>query len=97
MPRKAIGFAGLLILSVAPVFLQAQELNQRQDVDPRAGAKLMRMQAESMRQNNPQQKQPLTQPTQCGANAGNVIVQKGAQAPREVNTMIKGDVISVCK
>lgn len=32
----------------------------------------------------------------CGnQNVGNTYVQKGAQAPREVNTVIKGDVINV--
>lgn len=39
----------------------------------------------------------LTKGAKCGVNVGTVTVQKGARAPREVNTTVKGDVISVCK
>jgi hypothetical protein len=76
--------------------LGAQELNQREDINPEAGAKIERMEAESMREHS-QQNQPLTQPAQCGVSAGNVNVTNNAQAPREVTTVITGDVISVCK
>ncbi|MBF0354418.1 MAG: hypothetical protein HQL43_04175 [Alphaproteobacteria bacterium] len=76
----------------------AQELNQRQDIDSRTGAKIMRMQAETMRQGNQNNTQkPLTKPAECGVNVGNVTTTQGGNTPKEVTTVITGDVISVCK
>lgn len=87
------------VLSVAASSLcLAQELNNRQNISPGTGAKINRMQAETMRQGaQADMKKPLTAPAKCGANVGNVYVPKGSTAPREVNTFVKGDVVSVCK
>lgn len=91
---RVILAAAALSLAAAP--LLSQELNQRQGLEPRTQAKINRTMAETMRQNNPTVPQPLTKPAQCGVNVGNVVT-KGATAPRDVTTVIKGDAISVCK
>lgn len=91
--------ATLMALSIAPD-VQADALNKQRDMDSSSSAKIMRAQAEAMRQGSAQDMRSggtLTKPAKCGANVGNVVVQKGANAPREVNTFVKGDVISVCK
>lgn len=62
----------------------------------KANAKASRAMAEANRSGN-QEDYKLTKGAKCGVNVGTVTVQKGAKAPREVNTTVKGDVISVCK
>lgn len=96
-PIRMITLSAVLCVAASSLCL-AQELNNRQNVNPGVGAKINRMQAETMRQGaQDEMKKPLTAPAKCGANVGNVYVPKGSTAPKEVNTFVKGDVVSVCK
>lgn len=91
---RLIFMAAALSLVAPPLF--SQELNQRQNLAPGTQAKVNRAMAESMRQQNPNQPQALTNPAGCGMAVGNVVT-KGGTGPREVTTIIKGDAINVCK
>ncbi|MEO5334376.1 MAG: hypothetical protein H7839_20365 [Magnetococcus sp. YQC-5] len=96
MKRQWILMVTILTATMASSVL-ADDLNKRRDMDAGTASKMMRAEAEANRQGQALRQQPLTKPAKCGTNIGNVTVQKGAMAPREINTVVKGDVISVCK
>ncbi|EWY38074.1 hypothetical protein N825_15185 [Skermanella stibiiresistens SB22] len=75
----------------------AAELNQRTHLEPRFNDKIQMQIAKSWRRQGELQNQDFTRGSQqgCGSQSvGNVFVPKGAQAPREVVTIITGDVIN---
>lgn len=80
--------AGALTLGLATDSAQASSAKSK--------AKAARAMAQTNMDGN-QADVKLTKGAKCGVNVGTVTVQKGARAPREVNTTVKGDVISVCK
>ncbi|MBF0460437.1 MAG: hypothetical protein HQL87_03495 [Magnetococcales bacterium] len=94
--RLVLGLS--LIVSVVLPVRGEDALNRRKDMDASASSKVVRAEAASMQQGQGQgMNQPLTNPAKCGTNVGTVVVEKGATAPREINTVVKGDVINVCK
>jgi hypothetical protein len=75
----------------------AKELNQRDHLEPRFNAKIQKEIAKNWRRQGELQNQDFTSGHQngCGSQSvGNVFVPKGARAPREVITVITGDVIN---
>ncbi|MBF8274347.1 MAG: hypothetical protein HW380_3452 [Magnetococcales bacterium] len=88
-----------LLMSLPVSHVWGDDLNKRRDMDTSSSSKMLRAEAEAMRQGSAadMRSKSLTKPAKCGVNVGNVTVQKGAMGPREVNTLVKGDVISVCK
>ena len=75
----------------------AKELNQRNHLEPRFNAKIQREIAKNWRRQGELQNQDFTSGQQngCGSQSvGNVFVPKGSRAPREVITVITGDVIN---
>lgn len=75
----------------------AKELNQRTHLEPRFNAKIQREIAKNWRRQGELQNQDFTSGQQngCGSQSvGNVFVPKGSRAPREVITVITGDVIN---
>jgi hypothetical protein len=88
-----LGFA----LSFAGGVASAKELNQRTHLEPRFNAKIQREIAKNWRRQGELQNQDFTSGQQngCGSQSvGNVFVPKGSRAPREVITVITGDVIN---
>ncbi len=90
------------ILLVASVELAtapwvAAEINQRQNLDPGVNAKVQRHIAKAWAQDGGGQDTASTGPDdQCGnQGVGNVVVPRGTQSPREVITVVRGDVINV--
>ncbi|MBF0294621.1 MAG: hypothetical protein HQL96_05490 [Magnetococcales bacterium] len=95
-----VGIVALLLAFTASSTVLGDDLNKRRDMDNNSSAKMLRAEAEAMRQGSAQDMRSgksLTKPAKCNTSVGNVTIQKGAMAPREVNTFVKGDVISVCK
>jgi hypothetical protein len=75
----------------------AKELNQRTHLEPRFNAKIQKEIAKNWRRQGELQNQDFTNGQQngCGSQSvGNVFVPKGSRAPREVITVITGDVIN---
>ena len=75
----------------------AKELNQRDHLEPRFNAKIQKEIAKNWRRQGEMQNQDFTSGQQggCGSQSvGNVFVPKGSRAPREVITVITGDVIN---
>lgn len=75
----------------------AKELNQRDHLEPRFNAKIQKEIAKNWRRQGELQNQDFTSGQQngCGSQSvGNVFVPKGSRAPREVITVITGDVIN---
>jgi len=89
------------ILVVASVELAttpwvAAEINQRQNLDPGANAKVQRHIAKAWAQDGGQDTATTGPDEQCGnQGVGNVVVPRGTQSPREVITVVRGDVINV--
>lgn len=90
-------FAATVIASAAG---QAQEINKRAWADPGEQAKINRVMPQSRLQ---QKKDGLTSTgtqlrRECGdVGVGNVQTEKGQKAPKDVITVVRGDVIQVCK
>jgi hypothetical protein len=75
----------------------AKELNQRDHLEPRFNAKIQKEIAKNWRRQGELQNQDFTSGQQngCGSQSvGNVFVPRGSRAPREVITVITGDVIN---
>jgi hypothetical protein len=75
----------------------AKELNQRDHLEPRFNTKIQKEIARNWRRQGELQNQEFTggQQNGCGSQSvGNVVVPRGARAPREVITVIRGDVIN---
>jgi hypothetical protein len=75
----------------------ARELNQRDHLEPRFNAKIQKEIARNWRRQGELQNQDFTRGQQngCGSQSGgNVFVPRGSRAPREVITVITGDVIN---
>ncbi|UEM22108.1 hypothetical protein JL100_004970 [Skermanella mucosa] len=93
----AILMAWACLALAAPGDAGAKELNQRTHLEPRFNGKIQMEIAKSWRRRGELQDQDFTQggKLSCGSQAvGNVYVPRGATAPREVVTIITGDVIN---
>lgn len=97
----AILIAGAFLAFAAPGGAGAKELNQRTHLEPRFNGKIQMEIAKSWRRRGELQDQDFTQGAaqggklSCGSQAvGNVYVPRGSTAPREVVTIITGDVIN---
>lgn len=90
-----IALAAALSVGVA----DAQQLNKRKHADPASQAKINRAMPQSrMEQGGELDVSSRSKVSRnCNLNVGNVQVEKGARAPREVNTVIRGDVINLCR
>ena len=81
---------------------EAQQINKRKWADPGDQSKINRVMPKS-RVLATQNKQGITSSgsqlkRQCGnVGVGNVQTKKGQRAPREVITVVRGDVMQVCK
>jgi len=74
----------------------AAEINKREGLDPNAQAKLNSALAQAHRTQG--QFQSLGSQSDCGSvQIGNVTPRPGQPAPREVITVVKGDVVNVAK
>lgn len=91
-----VGLGILFSVSMA----SAAEFNQRQHADPGSQSKINRAMPQSRMNTNGGNLD--TQPGQnvnrnCNSSVGAVKIEKGAKAPREVTTVVRGDVINVCR
>lgn len=95
MGLLAASFAAMVAFSTA----DAQELNKRRWADPEDQSKINRV----MPKSRVQQKKGMTSTgsqikRQCGnTSIGNVQTQKGQKGPREVITVVRGDVMQICR
>lgn len=91
----AVATAAMMFASAA----DAQELNKRKWAPPENQAKINRVMPKSRVQMQPGMTSTGTQiKRQCGnVGVGNVKTQKGQKAPREVITVVRGDVMQVCR
>ncbi len=96
---NSLVFSGLiLIISIGAT--QAQEINKRRWPDPGEQAKINRVMPQSrVQQGNKNITSTGSQlNAECGdINIGNVETKRGQRAPREVITIVRGDVLKVCK
>lgn len=92
-----IGLIGLVFLSPSPSL--SQQLNKRKQLDSASQARINRAMASSRQQEGGDiEKKPKDHITRdCNQNVAGVKVQKGQRAPREVTTVVRGDVISLCR
>ena len=76
----------------------AQQINERKDADPGSKAKINRAMPQSRVQSNGNVQSFGGQASRsCNVNVGNVELEKGQKAPREVITVIRGDVVNTCR
>ncbi|MCR9255840.1 MAG: hypothetical protein NXI16_07050 [Alphaproteobacteria bacterium] len=89
---------GLLVVAPpAATVAEAQQINQRSMVKPKDKAKIGRsMSSSRAKATGAVRSQPGLVTRDCNTNVGNVEVEEGQRAPREVTTIIRGDVISLC-
>jgi len=85
-----------LILMIFTNSLFADALNKPQGMSSASQAKVLRAMANSFA-NNEQDKMHAQKGATCSPQVGVTNISGNAQAPREVTTVIRGDVISVCK
>lgn len=74
----------------------ADDLNKPRNLSSKSQAKVLSVIAKSYGRNE-QGKMFQQQGVSCSPQVGVTNIERGATAPREVTTVIKGDVISVCK
>jgi hypothetical protein len=97
MVRIAV-FITAVLIAVAPLSAEAgKERNQRQNLDPRMNAKVQNFKAQAWRESTGQQAKGKTGPQAgCGSQSVGVVqTPKNGTAPREVNTIVTGDVINI--
>ncbi len=86
--------AAVLVMGTA----SAQQINERKDADPGSKAKINRAMPQSRVQSNGNVQAFEGQASRsCNVNVGNVELEKGQKAPREVITVIRGDVVNTCR
>jgi len=89
--------ASLILCSAA----NAGEIHQRARADPYESAKVSRYVAEAYRVAKPgseyNYKKDIKVSEGCQMSLGTVQTQPGQQAPREVHTVVKGNVINFCR
>ncbi|MBF0155412.1 MAG: hypothetical protein HQL64_16885 [Magnetococcales bacterium] len=97
---KCLLLAIVLGISLPFRLASAAEFNQRSHADPGSDAKINRAMPQSRMNTNggnleaaPGQNVKRS----CNSSVGAVKVEKGARAPREVTTVVRGDVINVCR
>jgi hypothetical protein len=94
-----------LVVAVSCVTLSAAahagEIITRYRADPYENAKVQRYLAEAYRVSTPgseyNYKKDIKVQQGCQMNMGNVTTQPGQQAPREVHTVVKGNIINFCR
>lgn len=93
----AFAAAGLVFASSA----QAGEIHTRFRADPYENAKVNRYVAEAYRVSSPgseyNYKKDIKVQQGCQMNLGNVQTAPGQKAPKEVHTVIKGNIINFCR
>lgn len=96
-PIATLCGAVLLAFSVA-IPASAQEINKRNRADPGAQSTINRAIPQSRATaTGIEQEQRRKARRSCNQNIANVNSQAGARAPRQVITVIRGDVINVCR
>lgn len=76
----------------------AQQINERKGADPGSKAKINRAMPQSrVQQGDNVQAFEGQASRECNVNVGNVKLEKGQKAPREVITVIRGDVVNTCR
>ncbi len=97
MLRFLIGILAVASFTLATTPWVAAEINQRQNLDPGTNAKVQRHLARAWAQDGGGQDSATARPDEpCGnQGVGNVVVPRGTQSPREVITVVRGDVINV--
>jgi hypothetical protein len=78
---------------------QAKEYNKRKHADPGSSAKINRAMPQSrVKKGGKIEYVPgANVKRSCNTNIGNVKIARGARAPRSVTTVVRGDVITICK
>jgi len=89
-------FCSLAILFLWHSVSFADDLNKPRGLSSKSQAKVLGVIAKSYGHNE-QSKMFQQQGVSCSPQVGVTNIERGATAPREVTTVIKGDVISVCK
>lgn len=89
-------FAAAVMLAGAA---DAQQINKRKWAPPSDQAKINRVMPKSRVQMQPGMTSTGSQvKRQCGnVGVGNVQTKKGQKAPREVITVVRGDVMQICR
>ncbi len=102
MTRTVVLIAALAtaLSALAPMGAEAaKERNQRQNLDPRMNAKVQNFKAQAWRESAGGQAKGIGVPQPgggCGSQSVGVVqTPRNGTAPREVNTIITGDVINV--
>lgn len=77
----------------------AKEYNKRKHADPGSQSKINRAMPQSrVKQGGDVEYQPgANVKRSCNTNIGNIKVARGARAPRSVTTVVRGDVITLCR
>lgn len=97
MSIRTIAWAVLACL-IAAGAANAQQINERKDADPGSKAKINRAMPQSrVQQGGNVQSFGGQASRSCNVNVGNVALEKGQKAPREVITVIRGDVVNTCR
>jgi len=94
MFNKALLFLAFMILTSSSV--TATEYNRSRHMDSGGNSKINKHIASSYRNTQNKKTGYRSGSGHCGNQAvGNVVVEKGAKAPREVITVVRGDVVNV--
>ncbi|MCB1780538.1 MAG: hypothetical protein KDJ34_10715 [Candidatus Competibacteraceae bacterium] len=98
MTAKLNNFLILLLFSLNSVVAYAQQLNERKYVPPDSAATINKIIA-SQGSMGADLVDPalINKGKDCTVKVGSVNLQPGETAPKEVVTVVKGDVINVCK
>jgi hypothetical protein len=96
--RRPIGWVLAVALLMAGGAATGQQINDRKGADPGAKAKIGRAMPQSrVQQGDTVQSYGGQSSRSCNVNVGNVKTEKGEKAPREVITVIRGDVVNTCR
>lgn len=86
----------LAVMVITSGFATAAEYNRSQHMDAGGNSKINKHIASSYRNTKNKKTGYRSGSGNCGNQAvGNVVVEKGAKAPREVITVVRGDVVNV--
>ena len=88
-------FCTILLSFFLHSFAFADDLNKPKGLTSKDEVKILKVVAKGYAQGK--QDEFRQKGAGCNTQIGVTNIQRGAVAPREVNTVIKGDVISVCK
>ncbi len=95
--KKLSWICVFIVSSSLSVMGYAQQMNERKYIPPGSAAKVQRYLAKPTGSAEDPVDPSLTGQGECGVNLGSPTIKPGQRPPKEVITVIKGDVINVCK